>query len=238
MFALIDSTSGGSARGSEYEGIRFRNDRDSVRHVYLLNNLLSTYIRYSKTQSTRQTANAIVRVPAHAVCKLLIFMLSTVYPAAECLMTIINPSVAYNYHSQLLLQSGQPMTTDVMSKSLQDMTSRGICMALGLRQFRQFNCFILTKLGVVAESTESGEILNEILVKQSNHSLRTADRHYGVQSSNAFPDVAASTIEKQQSSSLSVHIAFGIACPALAKSWGKHEVRSSLFPYWLLLELG
>ncbi|PBK91137.1 hypothetical protein ARMGADRAFT_1107053, partial [Armillaria gallica] len=81
LFYLVTATWGGGARGTEADLIQHSNTVNN-RHVFVFNGMLTIITKYSKTQSIQGHGVRVARCPSFAVSRLLLLLVTTVYPAA------------------------------------------------------------------------------------------------------------------------------------------------------------
>ncbi|KAJ3979222.1 hypothetical protein F5890DRAFT_1478710 [Lentinula detonsa] len=82
LWALLQSTWGGSPRGTEINGILYANHPQNTHNLVILNGLPSIFTQYSKTQHNQGHGNGIVWTPAYPIARILILVLALPFWAA------------------------------------------------------------------------------------------------------------------------------------------------------------
>ncbi|KAG6876445.1 hypothetical protein C0992_012929, partial [Termitomyces sp. T32_za158] len=124
LFCLASTTWGGGARGTECDDMRYANNKDGGRHLFIINNTLTFISTYTKSRNIHGVTRQVAHSPSFRVSRLLLLLLSSVYPAAAhmAVMCLMPKEHAENYLTHVFVQSGHIMKTDNFSKALASFT--------------------------------------------------------------------------------------------------------------------
>lgn len=200
MYYAITLTWGGGARGTECDHLQHTIHGKGERHVFILNGLLSIVTTYVKTQHLQGHGRLIVRTPCHSVSRLVILILSVLYPiVAKVSCFVMEVSQARSYLSYLFVHHGVVLSSPKLSDILQHYTEKYLGLSLGLRDYRQVMCSMLcclagTDYGVPEDDDHDLAAIHA----QFGHSASVADAHYGIQATNALSTVSHTSVRSMQ----------------------------------------
>ncbi|KAG8792324.1 hypothetical protein FRC12_006447 [Ceratobasidium sp. 428] len=177
---LLHTIGGQPGRGTEFIQIFFSNMKNRVRNIYMLAPGQLIYVLfYNKT--TSQTGYD--RVVAHAIpwrlARLLLIVRALVTPFIVQIYTseIDNDARAMQLHA-VFAQDGVQMTSDQLSRILDDWFAENMHVNIGLRLYRQFVIAVQRRLMAAAF-----EVIKQILAaidSQGGHSTETAEANYAI----------------------------------------------------------
>lgn len=180
--------------------------------------MLGTVAGYSKTQSIKGFADFLLRTPAVAVSRLLLVVISVLYPAAAYLGVHVGLSVeaCNNYFNFLYVTSGQLMKAKQFGKVLESGTHTIFHIPLGLRDMRQLMDTVVKEVlkKNFDEVRDAEEMLDDI-EGSFGHKADIAKQHYSLDFS-AHARIAPSDIESQQAVSIGWHRFLGLRLDSMA----------------------
>ncbi|KAI9452391.1 hypothetical protein HD554DRAFT_827680, partial [Boletus coccyginus] len=220
MYYAITLTWGGGARGTECDHLRHTVHGPGERHVFILNGRLAIVTTYVKTQHLQGHGRLIVRTPAHSISRLVIFILSVLYPVAAKLSSfVMDVSLAQTYLGYLFVHHGKVLNSKSFSTILQLYTEKYLGLPLGLRDYRQVMCSMLcclagTDYGVADEDDHDLAAIHS----QFGHSAVVADAHYGIQGTNALTAISHTSVRSMQRVSARWHVCLECSHPHLLET--------------------
>ncbi|KAH0825908.1 hypothetical protein J3R83DRAFT_7662 [Lanmaoa asiatica] len=220
MYYAITLTWGGGARGTECDHLKHTVHGPGERHVFILNGRLAIVTTYVKTQHVQGHGRLIVRTPAHSISRLVIFIISVLYPLAAKLSSfVMDISLARSYLSYLFVHHGKVLNSKTFSTILQHHTEKYLGLPLGLRDYRQVMCSMLcclagTDYGVADEDDHDLAAIHS----QFGHSAVIADAHYGIQGTNALTTISHTSVRSMQRVSTRWHACLGCSHPHLLEN--------------------
>lgn len=200
--------------------------------MYVMAGILTVIPTYSKAEVIHgKPQEHIAHSPSFYAARLLLLVMSTVYPCASHLATQLNWSKAHanSYLTWMFVQNGVPMDSDRFTKALQRFTDLHLGYSLGLRSHRQFMSAVLTRLcprsfGV---DDETDYEIKEIK-RQFDHSEHTADLHYGISNEDTIPEMPIWKIESHQRVCMGYHAFLKQLHPDVLKKDYDSEVNISI----------
>lgn len=221
-YYAVTLTWGGGARGTECDHLKHTIHGPGERHVFILNGCLSIVTTYVKTQHIQGHGRLIIRTPAHSISRLVIFMLSVLYPvAAKLACFIMDVSLARNYLSYLFIHNGNILASDKFSSILRLYTEKFLDLPMGLREWRQVMCSMLCCLAGTDFGTPDEDDHDLVAIhSQFGHSGVVADAHYGIQGTNALPMISHTSVRSMQRVSARWHASLCCSHPNLPEKLG------------------
>ncbi|KZT05673.1 uncharacterized protein LAESUDRAFT_759917 [Laetiporus sulphureus 93-53] len=207
LYYLVVSTFGGGARGTEMDDLRYIIRGRAERHFFFLNGWGTIVTTYVKTKQLEHHGRLLARVPAPAVTRLLMALLGVIYPAcAHFACDIMEIEDAKRYNEYIFVQSGRIMDSERQSRCLGFHTERLLGIPLRLRDWRQVMCSILVNIVHVdfGEPDDEDDDLHAIH-RQFGHSVKVANKHYGLQKNDALEGVSHTVVASMQSVSIRYH---------------------------------
>ncbi|KAL0067289.1 hypothetical protein AAF712_005687 [Marasmius tenuissimus] len=230
LLYLVYCTSGGCARGTEMENIRYANlSEHTSRDAFIHNGILVIVTPYNKTQSATGTKKVIARAPAVGVSKLLIFILWQVYRACHKLFSFIANSPedrvrADRYRYELFVFSGETMTSTMVSDILRHFTGHYVDKKLGLADFRQVMSYLLLKkTDTFFEETEDSDRV-AATHQHFGHSLAMGKKHYAVDAATSKRRLTPDDFLRMLRISFSWQSSIGLLPDALRTRLRTHDV--------------
>ena len=222
MYYGLTLTWGGGARGTECDHLKHTIHGPGERHVFILNGCLSIVTTYVKTQHIQGHGRLIIRTPAPSISRLVIFILSVVYPVASKLACfVMDVSLARNYLSHLFVHHGNVLNSDKFSVILRHYTDKFLDYPMGLREWRQVMCSMLCCLaGTDFGAPDEDDHDLAAIHSQFGHSAVVADAHYGIQGTNALPTISHTSVRSMQRVSARWHKSLGCSHPHLLDNAG------------------
>ncbi|KAG6877227.1 hypothetical protein C0992_010569 [Termitomyces sp. T32_za158] len=204
LFCLASTTWGGGARGTECDDMRYANNKDGGRHMFIINNTLTFISTYTKSRNIHGVTRQVAHSPSFRVSRLLLLLLSSVYPAAAhmAVMCLMPKEQAENYLTHVFVQSGQIMKTDNFSKALASFTKHTLNCPMGKIDFH-----------LPDEDDEDLKMVHDLF----NHSVRTGEQHYALQINDALPGFSHTSIASDQRVCFRWHACINQLHPSLAK---------------------
>ncbi|KAF8422586.1 hypothetical protein L210DRAFT_852295 [Boletus edulis BED1] len=220
MYYAITLTWGGGARGTECDHLKHTIHGPGERHVFILNGLLAIVTTYVKTQHVQGHGRLIIRTPAHSISRLIILILSVLYPvAAKLSCFVMDVSLARTYLSYLFVHHGTVLDSKKLSTILQHYTEKYLGKPLGLRDYRQVMCSMLCCLaGTDYGVADADDHDLAAIHSQFGHSAVVADSHYGIQGTNALTTISHTSVRSMQRVSTRWHACLGCSDPRLPES--------------------
>ncbi|KAG6898861.1 hypothetical protein C0993_003473 [Termitomyces sp. T159_Od127] len=201
LFCLSSTTWGGGARGTECDDLKYANNRDGGRHMFIINNTLTFIATYTKSRNIHGVTRQVAHSPSFRVSRMLLLLLSSVYPAAAhmAVMCLMPKEHAENYLTHVFVQSGQIMKTDNFSKALSSFTKHMLNRPMGMRDWRQVMCSIMLNIGRIDfhlpdDDDEDLKMVHGLF----NHSVKTGEQHYALQINDALPGFSHTSIASDQ----------------------------------------
>lgn len=207
LFVAVVATWGGAARGTECDHLKSHNF-NGLRHLYILNGLLTVVTTYVKTRQNTGHGKLIARALPPRVARLLIILLAVVHPTARCLAEeIFTLPQAKVYDSYIFVRYGQPMNSPAFTNALSSLTLNHLNYRLGLRDWRQLMKTVLKHIVHVDldDDDDDDPTADNVSHEVFGHSRATGDHMYGLELTNALRDLTESSITRQQSYSLQFH---------------------------------
>ncbi|KAK0475973.1 hypothetical protein EDD18DRAFT_1366707 [Armillaria luteobubalina] len=209
LYYLITATWGGGARGTEMTPVQHSNTVND-RHVFVFNGMLTIVTNYVKTKSIQGHGVRVARCPSFVVSRLLILLVTTVYPAATHMYMLVKAGSSNNssdfYESHLFVLSGRRMVTDDFSETTREITSTYLGAPLGVSSWRQFMHTMLVNLAKV-DFTSSDQLDEEVqhVHAMFAHTKEVGQQHYSIQISNALADISSTSVSSNQRISIRWH---------------------------------
>ncbi|KAJ3791763.1 hypothetical protein GGU11DRAFT_881109 [Lentinula aff. detonsa] len=230
LWALLQSTWGGSPRGTEISGILYANHPQNTRNLLILNGLPSIFTQYSKTQHNQGHGNGIVRTPAYPIARILILVLALPFWAAAHLgcCSGMAKSSCQRYLYEIFVLGGMTAKSNRLSTILGNWTYEKIGKSLKLADFRQFNSTLM--IHATSTTLDDPEEIDPRLAsahQQFGHSVRIGQRHYGVQQDTSITRLSADAVARMQQASKTWHQFINLVHPSLAKIIKQEEPSSS-----------
>ena len=215
MYYTITLTWGGGARGTECDHLKHTIHGQGDRHVFILNGMLSIVTTYVKTQHLQGHGRLIVRTPSPSISRLVVFILSVLYPiAAKLSYFVMEATKAQSYLSYLFVHHGTVLNSRSFSLILQSYTEKYLGHPLNLREYRQVMCSMLCCLARADFATPDDDDHDLAAIHaQFGHSAAVADAHYGIQGTNALSMVSHTAVRSMQRVSTKWHACLGISTP-------------------------
>ncbi|KAJ3732777.1 P-loop containing nucleoside triphosphate hydrolase protein [Lentinula guzmanii] len=231
LWALLQSTWGGSPRGTEISGILYANHPQNTRNLLILNGLPSIFTQYSKTQHNQGHGNGIVRTPAYPIARILILVLALPFWAAAHLgcCSGMAKSSCQRYLYEIFVLGGMTAKSKRLSTILGNWTYEKIGKSLKLADFRQFNSTLM--IHATSTTLDDPEEIDPRLAsahQQFGHSVRIGQRHYGVQQDTSITRLSADAVARMQQASKTWHQFINLVHPSLAKIIKQEEVFTQL----------
>ncbi|KAF5351279.1 hypothetical protein D9757_014549 [Collybiopsis confluens] len=216
LYYLVVTTWGGGARGTETEKLLFANRHS--RNLLLINGLLTIITEYSKTQSMTGAGHIIARAPAFQVSRLLVLLISTLYPAAGYINCFIGADKLHclPYFYEIFVLHGNSMTTKDFTRTLGEFNQANAGLDLKLADFRQFMSCVLISSTHCSFTDPDEEDENVRAAHESfNHSVETGRQMYGVDDVGKRTRIAPDALARMQQVSLRWHAFIGLLHPIL-----------------------
>jgi len=166
---------------------------------------------YVKTQHLQGHGWLIIHTPCHSVSRLVIFILSVLYPvAAKLSCFIMEVSQARSYLSYLFVHHGIVLSSPKFSNILRHYTEKHLGISLGLRDYRQIMCSMLCCLaGTDYGASDDNDHDLAAIHGQFGHSASIANTHYGIQGTNTLSIVSHTSVRSMQRVSAHWHACLG-----------------------------
>ncbi|KAF8056315.1 hypothetical protein FPV67DRAFT_1678289 [Lyophyllum atratum] len=237
MFVLASTTWGGGARGTECDDLKFANNKDGGRNVFLFNNILTFAPSYDKNVNIHGGGRRVAHAPAFQVSRLLMLVTGFIYPAAYHLAPLCGMDVASaeNYATHVFVQHGKVMKTDQFTKALSLFTRQNFGLAMGVRDWRQVMCTIMVNIGHIDFGLPDAEDEDLRAIHESyNHNSETGGDHYALQISNSLPQFSHTAIASDQRVCFRWHACIGQLHPSIAhqlkdRNMGTDASRHAMF---------
>ncbi|KAG5727877.1 hypothetical protein E4T56_gene14094 [Termitomyces sp. T112] len=219
LFCLACTTWGGGARGTECDDLKFANNKDGGRHMFIINNTLTFLATYNKSRNIHGVTRQVAHSPSFRISRLLLLVLGIIYPAAanmapHCLM---DKQRAENYLTYVFVQNGRVMKTDDFSKALRSYTKDILDLPMGMRDWRQVMCTIMVNVGHIDFGIPDDEDEDLKAIHDTfRHSLTTGQNHYTLQINDSLPGVNHTSIASDQRVCFRWHACINQLHPSLA----------------------
>ncbi|KAF8065974.1 hypothetical protein FPV67DRAFT_1450196 [Lyophyllum atratum] len=227
IFVLASTTWGGGARGTECDDLKFANNKDGGRNMFIFNNILTFAPSYDKNVNIHGGGRRVAHAPAFHVSRLLLLVLGFVYPAAYHMAPLCGMDVASaeNYASHVFVQHGRIMKTDQFSKALSLFTRQNFGLAMGIRDWRQVMCTIMVNIGHIDFGIPDAEDEDLKAIHESyNHNTETGGDHYALQISNSLPQFSHTAIASDQRVCFRWHACIGKLHPSITLKLKDHSM--------------
>ncbi|KAF9493147.1 P-loop containing nucleoside triphosphate hydrolase protein [Pleurotus eryngii] len=211
LFAALNFTWAGAARGTEIEDIRYRNGH-SPRNLYFTNGVLTFVTFYNKTQHNAGRKSMIPRAVPPRLARLFILLLAVVYPCTKYTARIqSSQDHAVLYNSCIFVHRARPLNTERMSEILRRFTQEAFIFPLGVRDCHHLMKFILRHAVGLSLQDDPGDTpsLYRILDGLWGHSSKVSQAYYAVEE-DTFSHIDAKDVTKAQVFSLAYHEWLGI----------------------------
>ncbi|GLB36937.1 hypothetical protein LshimejAT787_0312240 [Lyophyllum shimeji] len=232
LFCLSSTTWGGGARGTECDNLKYANNKDGGRNMFIFSNILTFAPAYDKNRNIHGTGRRIAHSPSYRVSRLLLLVLGIVYPAAAKLAIYCHMAKedAENYLSYVFVQNGKVMTSEHFSRALTSFTYDSLGRGLKLRDWRQVMCTIMVNVGHIdfGLPDDDDEDLKAIH-RAFNHSVEIGESRYALQTSNSLAQFSHTAIASDQRVCFRWHACIGQLHPTLAeqfKEFNTHDEHS------------
>ncbi|KAF5366490.1 hypothetical protein D9615_010644 [Tricholomella constricta] len=226
LFCMISITWGGGVRGTECEDMKFANNREGERSMFIISNQVTFVPRYDKNRNIHGGGRLTAHSPSFAVSRLLLLILGVAYPAAAHLAPWcgFDKAAAENYLSYVFVRSGRVMEGQDFSKSLNAFTFQTFGLAMGLRDWRQVMCTIMVNIAHIdfgLPDDEDHELKD--IHATFGHNEQTASDHYALQMNDALPQFSHTAIASDQRVCMRWHACIGQIHPSLAKIYMQND---------------
>ncbi|KAF4568675.1 hypothetical protein EYR36_010688 [Pleurotus pulmonarius] len=211
LYASLNFTWAGAARGTEIEDIRFKNGH-APRNLYFTNGVLTFVTFYNKTQHNTGRPSMIPRAVPPRLARLFIILLAIIYPCTKYVASIQSTKAhAALYSSCIFVHRARPLDTAQMTEILRRFTQESFIFPLGVRDCRHLMKFVLKHAVGLALQEEPGDTpsLYRILDGLWGHSSKVSQTYYAVEE-DTFSHIDAKDVTKAQIFSLAYHEWLGI----------------------------
>lgn len=188
--------------------------------MFIINNTLTFISTYTKSRNIHGITRQVAHCPSFRVSRLLLLVLSSVYPAAAHLaaMCLMAKEHAENYLTHVFVQSGQIMKTSDFSKALSSFTQHILDRPMGMRDWRQVMCSIMLNIGHIDfhlpdDDDEDLKMIHQLF----SHSIETGEQHYALQINDALPGFSHTSIASDQRVCFRWHACINQLHPSLMK---------------------
>ncbi|KAF4590588.1 hypothetical protein EYR38_009890 [Pleurotus pulmonarius] len=225
LYAALNFTWAGAARGTEIEDIRYRNGHAS-RNIYFTNGVLTFVTFYNKTQHNTGRPSMIPRAVPPRLARLFIILIAVIYPCTKVIAAILHTKQhAVLYESCIFVHRGRPLNTERMTEILRRFTQESFVFPLGVRDCRHLMKFVLKHAVGIALQDETSEnsSLYRILDELWGHSSKVSQTYYAVEQ-DTFSHIASNDVTKAQIFSLAYHEWLGIGYQHLPANLQIHSL--------------
>ncbi|KAF8054097.1 hypothetical protein FPV67DRAFT_1683436 [Lyophyllum atratum] len=202
LFCLSSTTWGGGARGSECDHLKYANNADGGRNLFIFSNILTFAPAYNKNRDIHGTG-----------------------PAARLAPYVhMNARDANNYLTYVFVQNGQVMNTDRFSAALASFTYDNFHKTMTMRDWRQVMCTIMVNIGHIDFGIPDEEDEDLKAIHDSfNHSRAQGEHSYAIQTSNALEHFSHTAIASDQRVCFRWHACIGQLHPSLASQFNNPD---------------
>ncbi len=211
LYAALNFTWAGAARGTELEDIRYRNGH-AARNLYFTNGVLTFVTFYNKTQHNTGRSSMIPRAVPPRLARLFIILIAVIYPCVKYIAAIVtSKDHAALYESCIFVHRARPLDTERMTQILRRFTQESFVFALGVRDCRHLMKFVLKHAVGLALQADEGEApsLYRMLDEMWGHSSKVSQAYYAVEQ-DTFSHIDARDVTKAQIFSLAYHEWLGL----------------------------
>ncbi|KAJ8694439.1 hypothetical protein PTI98_009363 [Pleurotus ostreatus] len=211
LYASLNFTWAGAARGTEIEDIRYKNGH-APRNLYFTNGVLTFVTFYNKTQHNTGRPSMIPRAVPPRLARLFIILLAVIYPCTKYVASIQSTKAhAALYSSCIFVHRARPLNTERMTDILRRFTQEYFIFPLGVRDCRHLMKFVLKHAVGLALQEDPGDTpsLYRILDGLWGHSAKVSQTYYAVEE-DTFSHIDAKDVTKAQIFSLAYHEWLGI----------------------------
>lgn len=222
LFCLACTTWGGGARGTECDDLKYANNKDGGRNIFIINNSLTFISTYNKSRNIHGITRQVAHSPSYRVSRLLLLILGIVYPDAAymapyCLM---DKERAENYLTYAFVQNGRVMKTQDFSKALCSYTHNILNRPMGMRDWRQVMCTIMVHIGHIDFGVPDEEDQDLKAIHEAfRHSHTTGERHYALQLNDSLGGFSHTSIASDQRVCFRWHACINQLHPSLVKEF-------------------
>ncbi|KDQ22054.1 hypothetical protein PLEOSDRAFT_1079608 [Pleurotus ostreatus PC15] len=227
LYAALNFTWAGAARGTEIEDIRYRNGHAS-RNIYFTNGVLTFVTFYNKTQHNTGRPSMIPRAVPPRLARLFIILIAVIYPCTRVIAAILHTKQhAVLYETCIFVHRGRPLNTERMTEILRRFTQESFIFPLGVRDCRHLMKFVLKHAVGIALQDETSEnsSLYRILDELWGHSSKVSQTYYAVEQ-DTFSHIASNEVTKAQIFSLAYHEWLGIGYQHLPANLQIHSLET------------
>ncbi|KAF7425915.1 hypothetical protein PC9H_008277 [Pleurotus ostreatus] len=211
LYASLNFTWAGAARGTEIEDIRYKNGH-APRNLYFTNGVLTFVTFYNKTQHNTGRPSMIPRAVPPRLARLFIILLAVIYPCTQYIANIQSTKAhAVLYSSCIFVHRARPLNTERMTDILRRFTQETFIFPLGVRDCRHLMKFVLKHAVGLALQEDPGDSpsLYRILDGLWGHSSKVSQTYYAVEE-DTFSHIDAKDVTKAQIFLLAYHEWLGI----------------------------
>ena len=191
LLALIHTTAGQPARGTELTNIAFENTSTSIRNIFIVHGCIHIRTVYHKTLMQTNQQKPISRYLPTEVGELLVYYLWLVVPFWRLVNGMLGSAAIvqspYLFSHHFVLDHGDISPKDIwdtvkLSTSLRHLFGKE---GMTVRAFRQIAIGIFNeKLGILADNDENTE--DQVADLQAAHSTAVAKRHYATVANHEY----------------------------------------------------
>jgi hypothetical protein len=182
--AMAMFLTGGPARGTEMEHMKFCNTEHRQRNLFAMASYIGMVRMYTKTNVVTGTDSLIPTAFDALHADLVVQTLAIARPFALIAATFCfaqQPAVVRLYSDQMWMAYGRPIKSEELSMCMKHHTTAAFGAPFGIRDVRQFSTTIRRKLIPMENALMEGDDeVDSLDAMQMGHSRRVDIKHYGL----------------------------------------------------------
>jgi len=213
LACLFYFLAGQPPRMPELLSMRIYKGSKGQRNLYLMENELVWFLKYTKSESMTGQPLPVIRVLPRFVRDLVEQYLALVRPLQIAFCALLGHPVGD--HAQFLfLHRGKVMSSDIFATGLRALSMRHVSQRWGVRAWRQY--IIVLSHNVLPKAVLEAPLVLTAVVAQASHRATAGQQHYNQQVGTTFATVNSNQFRQFFTASLALQEALGFPHPELS----------------------
>ena len=213
MACLFYFLAGQPPRMPELLSMRLYEGSRGQRNLYLMENELVWFVKYTKSENMTGIPLPVLRVTPRFLRDLVEQYVAVLRPLQVSFYTLLGCPIG-DHDQFLFLHRGKAMSSEVFSGGLRALSDTGVSQKWGVRAWRQY--IIVLTHNILPRSVLEAPLILTAVVAQASHRAATGQQSYNQQVGTTLPTVNSGQFRQFFTASLALQEALGFPHPVLS----------------------
>lgn len=214
LACLFYFLAGQPPRMPELLSMRLYEGSKGQRNLYLIENELVWFVKYTKSESVTGMPFPVIRVAPRFLRDLVEHYVALLRPLQLAFSHLIGRPIG-DHHQFLFLSRSRVLSPDTFSTRLKDLSSEYVSQRWGVRAWRQY--IIVLSHHILPKSVLEAPLLLTAVVAQASHRATAGQQHYNQQAGTTFSTVNSGQFRQFFAASVALQEALGFPHPTLSE---------------------